>query len=119
MNKEIKPVLDEISAILKKYDMTGIVAVANRTHCDYRMEIEASWSCARFEKDAGGNVLFRVRAKRADFPSAEAHHAALETTVGTFVTYSDILDCLNNNVQSVLVQLSKHVDFIGKSTREE
>lgn len=119
MNAEILPVLDEISAVLKKHDMTGIVIVGNRSHCDWRMEIEATWSCAFIEKDATGQHLLRIRSKRAQYPSREAQHAALETTTGTFVTMSDVIDRVNENLKAVLVMLAKHITFVGKSTTEE
>lgn len=105
MNKDILPVLDEISAILKKHDMAGLIVVANGSHCDWRMEIEASWSCARLEKDQKGGTFLGIRSKLVDYPSKEAQKEKLETTVGTFVTFSDVLVRLNENVTKVLVLL--------------
>jgi len=119
MNKEIAPALDEISAVLKKHDMVGMVIVGNRSHCNWRMTVEASWSCAWMDKNAEGQYLLRVRSKRADYPTKEAQNAALETTVGTFVTFSDVIRRLDDNVKSILVMLAKHIAFIGRSTTEE
>ncbi len=119
MNKDILPVLDEISAILKKHDMVGLFVVGNPTHCDWRMDIEASWSCAKTEADETGRVALRVRSKLADFPSKEAQHKCMEATVGTFVTLSDVNRKLGLTLDEILVMLSKHVDFRGGSRTEE
>lgn len=119
MNKDIEPVLDEISAVLKKHDMMGLVMVANRTHVDYRIEVEASWSCARLEKDAAGNCGVRVRSKLADYPSKAAQKECVEATVGSFVTFSDVMRRLQVDIGALLVAVSKQISFTGKSTRED
>lgn len=120
MNKDLIPVLDEISAVLKKHDVTGIIVVGNRTHCDFRMHVTATWSCAVVVKEEGTDrEMVKVRSKREDYPSREAQVEVINHTVGTFVTFSDILDRLNGNVKSLLVMISRHVQFIGRSTTEE
>lgn len=118
MNKEILPVLDEISQVLAKHDMAGLFMVANKTHCDWRMEIAPSWSCASIEND-GQRYLIRVKSKLSDYPSREAQKECQERTVGTFVTFGDILDRLRLNVNHILTVISKHIDFLGKSTSED
>lgn len=119
MNKDLLPVLDEITAVLKKHDAVGLVMVGNRTHTDWRMDIEASWSCAWLEKDEQGRHLLRVRSKAKDYPSKEAQKESLQATIGTFVTFSDTLIRLGENVEQVLVMLAKNVEFMGKSTAED
>lgn len=118
MNQDILPVLDEISAVLKKHDMAGLVIVGNPTHVDWRMEIEASWSCAWLEQTETG-IILRVRSKQSEYPSKEAQKQTLEATVGTFVTFHDTLIRLDENVSQILVMLARHIDFLGKSTRED
>jgi hypothetical protein len=119
MNKEILPVLEEISAVLKKHDMTGLVIVGNRSHVDWRIEIEASWSCAWLERQPDSSLLLRVRSKRGDYPTQAAQNESLDRTVGTFVSFSDALVRLNENVEQVLVMLSKYMTIEGKSTTED
>ncbi len=119
MNKEILPVLDEISAVLKKHDMGGLVMVANQSHVDFRMEISPSWSCARTVMDEEGNLAaIRIRAKREEYPSAEAQKECLEKTIGTFVTFDHTMTVLQEQIKAVLAMVAKQVDFLGKSTRE-
>lgn len=114
MNKDIAPALDEISAILKKHDMAGMVMVANKSHVDWRMHVNTTWSCASFD-----GVELRVRSKLVDYPSREAQKECLESTVGTFVAFHDILERLKENVSTVLVTLSKHIEFNGKTTADQ
>lgn len=119
MNKDIAPVLDEISAILKKHDMVGLVVVGNPTHCDWRVEIEASWSCARLDELPGGGHALRIRSKLADYPSKKEQKKQIEATVGTFVTFNDTIDMIKEQFGKILVMISRSVDFIGRSTRED
>lgn len=119
MNKEILPVLDEISAVLKKHDVAGLVMVANQNHCDWRMEVSPSWSCAWIEKDGEGKEMIRIRSKKEDYPTSEARNKTLEVTIGCFVTFGDSLDRLRSNINQLLVMISKHVKFIGMSRRED
>jgi len=118
MNPEIAPAIKEIHAVLKKYDMAGLIIVANKTHTDYLMEIEPSWSCARLEQK-DDTIEIRVRSKLVDYPSPEAQKDSLEKTVGVFVTFHDILRCLQKNVETVLVMIGRNIPFDGRSTREE
>lgn len=125
MNPEILPVLDEISAVLKKHDMMGLVIVANPTHVDFRMEVEASWSCAKMEYTtvADGRRAVkgvRIRSKLAEYPSKEAQKETMTTTVGTFVSMTDAMAAMEENILMLLAMLDEAgVKFSGKSTRED
>ncbi len=119
MNKDILPVLDEISALLKRHDMVGLVIVGNETHCDWRIEVAASWSCAWVEKEAAtGRDVLRIRAKRTDYRTAEAQKRTVEATVGTFVTFGHTLKGMDEQLDKLLVAIAGQVDFLGKSTDE-
>ena len=118
MNEKILPVLDEISAVLKKHDMMGLIIVGNETHCDWRMEVTASWSCAKVESEDEKGLAIRIRAKRADYPTPEAQKRCVEATVGTFVTFGHAMTKLNEQLDTLLIGVAKQVDFLGKSTDE-
>lgn len=119
MNKELAPALDEIAAVLKKHDVMGFIILSNATHTDFRMEVETSWTCAKIENNAQGETGIRVRSKRAEYASAEAQKEAIAHTIGSFVTTSDVLRVLQDQLQRMLVVLAKHVEFFGSSTRED
>ncbi len=119
MNPKIAPVLDEISAVLRKHDMAGLVLVANPTHVDWRMEISPTWSCAKCEHMPDGQFELRMRSRRADYPDAAAQKKCLEATIGTFVTWCDAMDAIKEQLKRLLVIVSRDIDFLGKSTRED
>lgn len=116
-NKEIEPVLDEITAVLKKHDMVGIVMVGSRTHVDYRMNIEATWSCAWMEPCPEG-IALRIRSKLSEYPDKAAQKKTLEETVGTFVTFTDVLKRIEEGLVRILVLCAKHMEIHGKSNFE-
>ena len=116
MNKSIAPVLDEITALLKKHDLVGLVMVGDEQTVDYRMEVGASWSCAWLEQTPDGQVALRIRSRREDYPDAAERTKKLENTVGTFVTLLDCTQALEKNLEQVLVMIAKSVKFDGKST---
>lgn len=119
MNPQIQPALEEVAAVLRKHNMAGIVMVANATHCDYQMEISPSWSCAKFETDGKGNVSVRILSKLANYPNKEAQKAALEATIGMFVTFNDVMARLTEQNNKLLVMLGREVQFVGRSTLEQ
>lgn len=118
MNKDILPVLDEISAVLKKHDMMGLIFVANGTHVDFRMEVSASWSVAKLEFHEG-NVLVRIRCTKAEIPDDAERKSKVEKTVGTFVSFDHCLDAMGENIQGLLKRIAQQLPFQGKSIREE
>ena len=117
MNKELDPVLAEIDAVLKKHDVMGLVLVSNKTHLDWRIHVEASWSCAKLERDKDG-VAVRIRSKSTDFPSREAQKLCNEQTIGTFVTMIDAMRNISKQVEHLLVVVAKHIKFTGMSMDE-
>lgn len=121
MNKNIAPVLDKISAILKEHDMAGVFCVADREGVDYRMDLEPSWMASRliYETEADGRravVGVHVRCKRENFSSKEEQKKVLEQTVGTFVTMTDVFRKLDENFMGLLGMIGSKIEFQGKST---
>lgn len=122
MNKEIAPVLDEISAILKKHDMAGLVMVANKTHADFVMEISPSWSCARCEEHdrAGGKaVMLRVRSKLVDYPNREAQKSSITATISTFVGFQSLMTRITEQLDKALVMISRSIKFASIAQEDD
>lgn len=112
--------LDEIEQILKKHDMTGLMIVGNETNVDWRLQVEASWSCAKSEPVPGKNMsAFRIKAKAEDFPNKEAQKKCVEATIGNFVSTIDVMDRIREQLVKILTIINKSVPFIGRSTRED
>lgn len=119
MNPKIEPAMTEISAVLKKHNMAGVFVIGNETHCDWKMVIDPTWSCAWIEELDAQQFAVRVRSKRADYPSSEAQEESVTRTVGMFVTFQHSLTKLNEQLDRVLLMISKSVKFDGKSTEEQ
>lgn len=60
---KLKKAMVAIKAILKEYDIAGLVVIHTPGHSEYLVRIDPSYSCAKFESDS----MVRIRAKLADF----------------------------------------------------
>ena len=78
--------IEKIRAILREHDLwAGFVVVSpERVHWVYHFE--PSWSCLHFNAKTGET---RIRAKQADFATAEQHRAVTELTVGAIASTRD------------------------------
>lgn len=74
----------EITAVLQKYDMAGAITVVTKERAMFKYQFP-TWSCITIE-----NGALRFRAKRAEYPSAEAHHQALELSAHIIMQMRDI-----------------------------
>lgn len=84
-SKRYRECMAEINAVLKKYDMAGAVTVVSKDRAMFKY-VFPTWSAVTFE----GSDAIRFRAKRADYPSQEAHHQALELTLHIIMQFRDI-----------------------------
>ena len=78
--------IEKIRAILSEHDLwAGFVVVSpERVHWVYHFE--PSWSCLHFNAKTGET---RIRAKQADFATAEQHRTVIELTVGAITSTRD------------------------------
>lgn len=78
--------LEKIKTILREADLwAGIVLVSEeRVHWLYHFE--PSWSCLHFNPATGEA---RIKAKRADFATAEQHSRIINKTIGAIASTRD------------------------------
>lgn len=118
MNEDMLPVLDEITALIKKHNLMGLVIIGNGKDTDYRMEISPPWSCASFVPGGpGGSYGIRVRSKLTDYSDKAAQKKTLDQTVGTIMHFKHITGQLNENMQTLLQAISMHVDIEDDTRR--
>lgn len=108
----------EIEEILMKHDIAGVVLLTSKTHSEFLMHLDPTWSVCTFEKITGGRVL-RFKAKRADFPSKEAQGVAISDSIGIIMGLRDAAQRVVGDMTSVAEMLAKHVDFNHISRLEE
>jgi len=83
-DKKYRECMAEVASILKKYDMAGALTVISKERAMFRYMFP-TWSCISIENDQ-----LRFRAKRADYPSAEAQRQAVELSTHIVLQMRDI-----------------------------
>jgi hypothetical protein len=76
-NPKLKIAMEEIKAIMKKYDCGGIVVLHLPGHSEYLFKIDPSYSCARFEN---GRVRINVKAMHYDNDKKLRDHFVTNTS---------------------------------------
>lgn len=88
----LKEAMAEIKAVLRRYDIASYVVLSEPGCSEYLFDLEPSWSAMQLVKGADNAVVgMRVRAKRAEFDSAEAQHRRIEDTLNLLTHLSDLL----------------------------
>lgn len=101
---KLKEAMAEISAIMKKHDIGGHVALMSATHAEFRLFFEPSWSALRWEGDG-----VRIRAKKADLGSEEAVTEALGATAHMLMRTCEICVKDAELCRDIVKELRKHV----------
>lgn len=109
--------IQEIQAILNKYDIAGIVHVASQTHTHYMYGLSPSWSAAKLERGES-EIGIRVRAKLADFPNIEAQKKCLEETVGMIAGFRTVAANTAEQMETVLMKIAQHIQFTHIDKRD-
>lgn len=115
---KLQQAMEEIKAILTKYDLAALISLGGETHHEHLTAVTPSWSCVKLFRDDQGRIGIRVKALRADFPSLEAQRECVTKTVGMFVTFHDIARKHQQNMENLLVSINKQIQFNGKSIDE-
>jgi hypothetical protein len=107
-DKRYRECMTEIVAVLKKYDMAGAVTVVSTERAMFKYHFP-TWSCITFEGEG-----LRFRAKRADYPSAEAQREAVELSAHIIMQMRDIAAQTFTMCQSVGKALEEKVGLEHK-----
>jgi hypothetical protein len=86
----LKQAMAEIQAIVKKYDLAANVILTSPDAMEHLLELEASWTCTRFEPDPTHPGRFGVRFKTTELPPGQKQKA-IEDTVGTLMGFNDAM----------------------------
>jgi len=113
--------MEEIKAVLNKYDIAGLVIIQSATHAEWLNHISPTWSCARLENVEGDGdaVCIRVRALRKDYPTKEAHIQTVAATSGMVIGFADCARKLAENMDGVAEMIGKQIgiEHMGKFDR--
>lgn len=98
--------IEEIKAILRKYDLAGTVIVQSPKEAAYLTEISPSWSCARFEEHTEGTML-RIRSKLAEYGGDVAKQKeTVEHTLGMLMTLRNQSARMVDGMDSVVAMIA-------------
>lgn len=111
-------VMEEINAVVKKHDLGAVVILSSQKVVTFRMILDATWSAAFIEHTPNGPAV-RVRAKRADFPTAEAQTKTLEDTIGMFMGFANVVEHLRGMLKGLAEMLGQQVAFEDRQTTLE
>lgn len=78
--------LEKIKAILREYDLWAAMTIVSVERVHWLYHFEPSWSCLHFDPKTGEA---RIRAKRADFATAEQQQVVVQLTTGAIASTRD------------------------------
>lgn len=104
--KTLKEAAAEIKAVIAKHDLAAMVILQSPSNLEYVNEISPSWSAAKLSADGA----FRLRARREEFPSRDAHINCLKETVGMLLSFMRQSERNAANLTEVLGIVGKHLD---------
>lgn len=105
----LRAATEEIKAILKKHDIAGVVVLGSKTHTEFLLEVEPSWSAAFEERNKEGQRCIRLRALRKDYPTAEAHREAVRLTSSLLFGLHRPLEKMTESVLGLMMMLGKQL----------
>lgn len=78
--------LEKIRRILREHDLWAAVIAISAERMHWLYHFDPSWSCVSFDPRTGE---VRMRAKRADFKTAEQHQRVIDLTTGAIISTRD------------------------------
>lgn len=115
---KLNAVRDEIDALLKKNDLCGIVVLTNQDSMCHKLAVQASWSCARWEKDEEGYMGLLIQTP--EHLPAEQKKELIENTLGMFFGLSDVVAFVQDQLERVKELAGRRfgVTHISKQVKE-
>lgn len=83
-DKRYRECMAEIAGVLQRYDMAGAITLVDRERAMFKYHFP-TWSCIHIS-----DGQLRFRAKREDFPSAEAQRKTVELSAHIVMQMRDI-----------------------------
>jgi hypothetical protein len=113
---QLKAAMEEIKAIIAKYDCAAIVVLQSPTHAEHLFEVSPSWSCLSVE--LGGKVRFKAAMKTGG--AAEKERGRV--TTGMIMGFIDEADLLKDNftkLAKMLTERGMSIEHVSRFTPHE
>jgi len=98
----------KIRALLKEYDVAGIVNIQGRDQAEFVNEITPSWSCLSWQ-EAGGEYGIRFKAKCKTGGDEEKEKARL--TAGMVIGFHHVMEMQYLQLGQVIHMIGTHMDI--------
>lgn len=102
-NPKLKKAMDEILAVLNKYDINGSIVLHSPGFGEHFMKIDASYSCAKMITTAQGPAI-QIKAKKEDLD-------IIEDTVNSIIIMKDLLDFHQNVCIGLMKEIQKTLEI--------
>ena len=110
----------EIGALLKKNDVVGVVILHSENFSEYVMEVEASWTCFRWEKGPDGKTNgLRILSNATVEPDIQKRKWRLTNSMGVIVSNIDIINMMKERFTSLLMMFGKLGGQVSHHTTDE
>lgn len=110
---KLKEAMEEIKAILKKYDCAASVLLQSQAHAEYLYELSPSWSCVSLTPDG----QCRVKSQAKTGPPEEAER--LRVSVGMLMGFLDHGIKQQRDMETVIQMLvDSGIKFDHRTTEE-
>lgn len=110
--------MQEIKAVLRKYDAAGFVILSSPTHMEFLHHFDPDWLPMFWEKPPGEVPGIRFRCRRADYPSVEAWKESMKSGAGFILGTVDVLRKHLECYESLAVQMGKSM-VVSHTTIDE
>lgn len=116
---------DELSAVLRKYDMMGVILISGIERCGWNIELSPSWSCVRpGEPLPDGSAQIRIKSKAEDYESKEEQERVLACSIGGIMgiisntkyimeSLGNMMGAISHKVEIQHVQSDAHIKSAG------
>lgn len=102
---KLKEAMAEISAVLKKHDIAGTVALVSETHSEYLYHFP-TWSAAQLTEEG-----IRFKAKSTDYPDKATADQALIKSLHVVLQTRDLSAKNFQIMEHLLKKIGEHVDI--------
>lgn len=105
----LRELAGKIRALLKEYDVAGIVNIQGKDQAEFVNEITPSWSCLSWERDTADRLGMRFRCKLKTGDAAEKERGRL--TAGMVMGFHMIAAQQYLQFEQVREMISEHMEI--------
>lgn len=117
--KRLRDLSDEIAAMLTKHDVCGYLLLQGKNTADFRMHIDASWSCLTFEPHPDGGMVARFKAAMKTGGPEEKQRA--NWTFGMLLSTMDQFSAGQRMMAALISSFAQHfggIDHVSEQNPE-